>query len=252
MDKCRVVNKRTFFIALLLWFGFCAKTHAFVLLGPVAAEERNLSFTGSTQVQSANISDDLGGPKQLDEFYRWNTPNLTYDFDQSFVQFFGAEGIDAVDQALRVINDFFIPEDGSYRGVSSLNLAKHGFGGNFNTAWLNATAANENLLDIKSLTLGMMVNYLGLGNSYRYAFTATNSLVPNTNTSGAIFSVVLKNFDPITLSRTDVINGVRYSYRLIHDRPLGLLPNTATVNAMTLDMEEFTITIKSRGGIVTP
>ncbi|HJO52921.1 MAG TPA: hypothetical protein QF373_00320, partial [Verrucomicrobiota bacterium] len=239
MDKHWVVNKRTFFIALLLLLGFFTKTHAFVLLGPVATQEQTLTF-GGTPVASANISDDLGGPKQLDEFYRWNTPDLTYGFDQSFVQFFGQEGINAVDDAMRAINDYFIPEDGSYRGVSSLNLAKHGFGGNFNTAWLNSTAANENLIDIKSLTLGMMVNYLGLGNPYRYAFTATNSLVPNTNTSGAIFSVVLKNFDPITLAKSDTINGVQYSYRLIHDQPAGSVANAATVGAMTLDMEEFT------------
>ena len=158
----------------VLTFGLRATSQAFVMLGPVAAEEQTLTF-GGTPVSSANISDDLGGPKQLDEFYRWNTPDLTYGFDQSFVQFFGQEGINAVDDAMRAINDYFIPEDGSYAGVSSLNLAKHGFGGNFNTAWLNATAANENLIDIKSLTLGMMVNYLGLGNPYRYAFTATNS-----------------------------------------------------------------------------
>ena len=141
---------------------------------------------------------------------------------------------------MRAINDFFLPEDGSYAGVSSLNLAKHGFGRNFNTAWLNATAANENLIDLKSLTLGMMVNYLGLGNPYRYAFTATNSLVPNANAPGAIFSVALKNFDPLTLAKTDIINGVKYSYRLVHDQAPGSIANAATVGGMTLDMEEFT------------
>ncbi|HJO54619.1 MAG TPA: hypothetical protein QF373_08955, partial [Verrucomicrobiota bacterium] len=243
-----IYNYRIFFALACAYItlGFQTSTHAFVLLGPVLPEENTLSFTDgagaviSTTVASANINDDLGGPRQLDEFYRWNTPHLVYGFDQSFVMFFGQEGIDAVDDAMRVINDYFIPEDGSYRGVSSLNLAKHGFGGNFNTAWLNSTAANENLIDIKSLTLGMMVNYLGLGNPYRYAFTATNSLVPNAAVSGAIFSVALKNFDPITLAKSDRINGVQYSYRLIHDRVPGSVANTATVNAMSLDMEEFT------------
>ena len=142
------MDNRTFCITLLLWIGFLSETHAFVLMGPVLPEENTLTFTDgagaviSTTVASANINDDLGGPKQLDEFYRWNTPHLVYGFDQSFVMFFGQEGINAVDDAMRAINDYFIPEDGSYAGVSSLNLAKHGFGGNFNTAWLNATAAN--------------------------------------------------------------------------------------------------------------
>ena len=226
-------------ITIIMTLAITASTHAFVLVGPVDPAEQTLSF-GGTPVTSANISDELGAPKQLDEFYRWNCPDLTYGFDQSFVQFFGQEGINAVDDAMRAINDFFLPEDGSYAGVSSLNLAKHGFGRNFNTAWLNATAANENLIDLKSLTLGMMVNYLGLGNPYRYAFTATNSLVPNTNASGAIFSVVLKNYDPITYSKSDTINGVKYSYRLIHDQAPGSIANAATVGGMTLDMEEFT------------
>ena len=26
----------------------------------------------ATQVASANLQDDLGGPKRIDEFYRWN------------------------------------------------------------------------------------------------------------------------------------------------------------------------------------
>ena len=239
MERRCFLPNRTFYIACLLFIGLCTKVYAFVLLGPVDPAEQTLAF-GGTPVVSANISDELGGPKQLDEFYRWNTPDLTYGFDQSFVQFFGQEGINAVDEAMRAINDFFLPEDGSYAGVSSLNLAKHGFGRNFNTAWLNATAANENLIDLKSLTLGMMVNYLGLGNPYRYAFTATNSLVPNANAPGAIFSVALKNFDPLTLAKTDIINGVKYSYRLVHDQAPGSIANAATVGGMTLDMEEFT------------
>ena len=118
-------SKRTLFFAYFLFIGLYTKAYAFVLLGPVDPAEQTLAF-GGTPVASANISDELGAPKQLDEFYRWNTPDLTYGFDQSFVQFFGQEGINAVDEAMRAINDFFLPEDGSYAGVSSLNLAKHG------------------------------------------------------------------------------------------------------------------------------
>ena len=148
-----------------------ANANAFVLVGPRHADENTLTFndTGgalqSNPVASANLQDDLGGPKRIDEFYRWNTPRLTYGFDATFVQFFGESGIAAVNDAMNVLNDFFVPRDGSYRGMSELNLARHGFGGNFNTTWLNLTAQNENLMDIKSLALGMMVNYLGLGES---------------------------------------------------------------------------------------
>ena len=101
-----------------------ANANAFVLVGPRHADENTLTFndTGgalqSNPVASANLQDDLGGPKRIDEFYRWNTPRLTYGFDATFVQFFGESGIAAVNDAMNVLNDFFVPRDGSYRGMS--------------------------------------------------------------------------------------------------------------------------------------
>ena len=232
-----------------------ANANAFVLVGPRHATENTLTFndTGGTlqsnPVASANLQDDLGGPKRIDEFYRWNCPSLTYGFDASFVQFFGEQGIAAVNDAMHVLNDFFVPRDGSYLGMSELNLARHGFGGNFNTTWLNLTAQNENLMDIKSLALGMMVNYLGLGNPYRYAFTATNCVVEAAGGS-ATFSVALKNYDPVTYAASDRINNVQYSYRLVHDQipgftiPAGVTAggarDPAALNAVNMDLEEFT------------
>ena len=244
--------KKTFLILLGL---MASHADAFVLVGPRHANENTLTFndTGGTlqsnPVASANLQDDLGGPKRIDEFYRWNTPYLTYGFDASFVQFFGEEGIMAVNNAMNVLNDFFVPQDGSYKGMSQLNLARHGFGGNYNTTWLNLTAQNENLMDIKSLALGMMVNYLGLGNPYRYAFTATNCLVEAAGGT-ATFSVALKNYDPTTYAETDRINNVQYSYRLVHDQipgftiPAGVLGtgarDPAALNTINMDLEEFT------------
>ena len=220
-----------------------ANANAFVLVGPTDAGlvENTLAWGAPNQtVISANLVDDMGTPKRIDEFYRWNCPNLTYGFDASFVQFFGEQGIAAVNDAMNVLNDFFNPQDGSYEGVSAMNLTKQGFGGNFNTAWVNGAARQENLIDVKSLTLGMMVNYLGLGNPYRYAFTATNAIIPNAALSGAIFSVALKNYDPRALTESDMINGVQFSYRLIHDQPPGSVADAATVGAMVMDLEEFT------------
>ena len=129
--------------------------NAFVLMGPAdpGGFEDTLAWPGAQGgVASANMTDDLGTPKELDMFYRWTTPHLTYGFDSSFVQYFGSDGIAAVTDAMNVLNDFFSPADGSYDGVSRLNLARHGFAGNYNTAWLNGTAYNQNLIDLKSLT----------------------------------------------------------------------------------------------------
>ena len=163
-----------------------------------------------------NVTDDLGGPKELKQFFRWNMPYLTYSFDLSFVQYFGIEGMAAVDEAFRVVNDFFIPEDKAYSGVSSMDFARDGFLSNYNTAWVNTTAQNEQIIDIKSIVLGMVVNHLGVGNPHRYAFTI-RSISTNTTGTQWNFNVRLKNYDPLTWAPTDVINGVTYSYRLIHN-----------------------------------
>ena len=109
---------------------------AFVLVGPVVADENTLNMFPATApafttVTSTNLRDDLGGPKNIKEFYRWNTPHLVYGFDREFVRFFGVEGINAVNDAMRAINDFFEPEDGQYSGVSELDLIRHGYQNNF-------------------------------------------------------------------------------------------------------------------------
>ena len=94
----------------------------FVMIGPVMAAEQQ-SGTGI----SFNITDDLGGPKDIKNFYRWNKPYLTYSFDTSFVQYFGIDGMEAVNEAFEVINDFFEPKDKSYSGVSGMDFARDGF-----------------------------------------------------------------------------------------------------------------------------
>ena len=183
----------------------------FVMIGPVMAAEQQ-----SGNGISFNITDDLGGPKDIKNFYRWNKPYLTYSFDTSFVQYFGIDGMESVHEAFGVINDFFEPKDKSYSGVSGMDFARDGFLSNYNTAWVNTTAQNQQIIDLKSLVLGMLVNQLGVGNPHRYSFSIRNI---STNTTGTQwnFNVRLRNFDPITWQPTDKINGVTYSYRLIHN-----------------------------------
>ena len=91
-----------------------ANANAFVLVGPTdpGGIENTLNWGAPNQaVGGANMVDDMGTPKMIDEFYRWNTPNLTYGFDASFVRFFGEQGIAAVSDAMNVLNDFFVPQD---------------------------------------------------------------------------------------------------------------------------------------------
>ena len=201
---------------------------AFVMIGPMDVAE--VSSGGI----DFNYTDDLGGPKDLKTFFRWNTPMLTYAFDASFMQYFGLEGREAVKEAFTIVNDFF--ENDDYSGVSALDYTKHGFRSNYNTTWENRTAKEAGIIDLKSLVLGMVVNQLGLGNPHRYAFGA-RAITTNAAGTQLNFNVRLRNFDPITFKPTSVINGVTYSYRLIHDAP----PSAGFTVAPTFaDMEEFT------------
>ena len=204
------------------------RAEAFVLICPMDPAE--LASGGV----DFNYTDDLGGPKDLKRFFRWNIPVLTYAFDASFIQYFGLEGRVAVKEAFTIVNDFFSNSD--YDGVSSLDLVKHGFRSNYNTAWINNTAENAQIIDVKSLTLGLVVNQLGLGNPHRFAF-GINRMSTNTVGTQINFNVRLRNYDPITYKPTSWINGVNYSYRLIHDAT----PSAGVVQLPSFaDMEEFT------------
>ena len=74
------------------------------------------------------------------------------------MQYFGLEGREAVKEAFTAVNDFF--ENDEYSGVSELELTAHGFRSNYNTAWMNTTAKNAQVIDIKSLAMGLIVNQL--------------------------------------------------------------------------------------------
>jgi hypothetical protein len=228
----KLIGYKAILMAALLWGGL-SPAQAFVLIGPA-----NTS-TNANETAQLNYTDDMGTPKDINRgtkrFFRWNIPDFVYSFDASFVNYFGLEGMDAVHEAFGVMNDFFENED--YSGVSQMDLARHGFSSNYNTTWINTTAQNAQIIDIKSLMLGMLVNQVGMGNPHRWAFTITG-MRTNATTNSLIFETRLRNYDPITWRESDIINNVKYSYRLVHDATnitVGAIPGFGVA-----DMEEFT------------
>jgi len=199
---------------------------AFVLIGLPSANQ-SVVF---------NFTDDMGAPRDIKQFFRWNIPNLTYSFDASFVNFFGLDGINAVNEAFGVVNDFFAPTDGAYSGVTALDLVSHGFRSNYNTTAVNVTAQNAQVMDVKSLVLGMLLNNMGIGNPHRHAYSI-NSVSTNLAGTQWNFNVLLRNWDPMTYTSSSNINNVGYSYRLIHDSPPSV---GVTIAPSVMDMEEFT------------
>ena len=90
-----------------------------------------------------------------------------------------------------------------------------------NRSWdFNPSANLENVTDMESMVLGLLVNHLGLGNPHRYAFIIHDLVDYNPvglPISGE-FHVTLRNYDPYTYQPTPKINGVNYGYWLYNDQ----------------------------------
>ena len=214
---------------------------AFVLIGPTnpsIASQARLQAPGGAGTAAApnpNLDDPLGRPTPVKEFNRWNYPELTYAFDSTFIRYFGHNGMAAVSNAFTVLNDFFEPEDKTYtNGVSSLNLITE-YDQHFSTWEFNPSANINSVTDMESITLGLLVNHLGLGNPHRYCFVIHDVMGYARATTTGTFQVTMRNYDPYTYQPTPVINGVTHSYWLFNDSPAN------TANITIWDAVEYTV-----------
>lgn len=147
------------------------------------------------------LQGDIGGPMFLYEAYRWNIPVIYYGFDQAFVDYFGQPGIDAVEQAVAILN--------ALPPVSELSedLMEYPF----NTKGENAYAAGRSLLDLKSHTLPALLEQLGLANPERFVWGLRWS---DYNPDFPEESVVMLNFDPVTHAPSRYVNGLVYNFQI--------------------------------------
>jgi hypothetical protein len=246
MKNLKSYCRLAFVLAVLCLSPITAR--AFVLIGPVnpsIASNGNLAapnVAGTPAAPNPNLDDPMGRPTSAKEFYRWNYPELTYAFDSTFIRYFGHNGMAAVSNAFSVLNDFFEPTDLAYTdGVSSMNLITE-FDQHFSTWEFNPSANINSVTDIESITLGMLVNHLGLGNPHRYCFVIHDVLsynaafgAPRLDAGTGTFQVTMRNYDPYTYRPTPVINGVAHSYWLYNDSPA----NTAAITIW--DAVEYTV-----------
>ena len=187
-------------IGLLMHWSTSAK--AFALLGPV---EPWMQATNGVLWPG-----DIGGPMELTNEYRWNVPVVTYGFDQSFLDFFGTNGVAAVEGAIQIIND--LPP------ASQMILTNYPF----DSQRYNYLAQSESLLDLKSQVLTLLLQQLGLAQPSRCIYVLhqwdpvladeSNILLfdvfEGTNFSNFIFT---RNYDPQNLSASPYVNQVLYS-----------------------------------------
>jgi hypothetical protein len=162
------------------------QSHAFALLGP--PEPWMTATNGLTGA-------DIGGPMNLNNGYRWNTPVITYSFDASFLDYFGSNGVAAVDQAMQIIN--------SVPPASATALTNYPF----DSRNLNNTAQSLGWYDLKSLTLALLLEQLGLSQPERFMFVVRDYSVSG-GSSNAL--VILRNFDPEVFVPTNRLNGTLF------------------------------------------
>ena len=227
-NKMQTTTRLSLSLACLAISLTTVNVRAFSLLGPY---EPWMTTTNGFQLPG-----DIGGPMNLGAEYRWSVPVVTYAFDPSFVEFFGTNGIAAVENAIQVLNN--LPP------ASKVDLSTYPL----DTTGLNYSAQAEGLIDLKSETLFLLLQQLGLAQPQRFMFC-----VPEYSVSGGTTNaiVVLLNFDPIYLTATNVLNGTLFASNLTWQISGNNQVDSVAISAFPVDALAPTETAVADGGIGT-
>jgi len=155
------------------------------------------------------LASDLNAPKNLGEEYRRNTPVMYYTFDQSFFDYFREHGVTSLDNAFAILNSLTNVDNYS-KLLSEFPVESRS---------QNYQAQALGLLDLKSFTLGAMIEQLGLTDPVRYSWTLHDRWLPP---GGACpideeYLVVQRNFDFFSPSLNQLpyspyVNNTLYDY----------------------------------------
>jgi hypothetical protein len=198
----------------------------FALLGPNASGDAgtepwqtialgyDLPYESSGLPGGAVWLGDIGGPHNLGEEYRRNAPVLYYTCDANFLGFFGSNGVSAVDSAFAVLNGL-TNVDSYSTALSEFPLGSQHF---------NYTAQSLYLTDLKSVTLHLVVEQMGLAEPERYTWTLHDryTVSPPGCPLGTEYIVVQRNFDitdtPLNqIQYSPYVNNVLYTYSIVDD-----------------------------------
>ena len=170
-------SKRTVLAAGLLLAG-AAGAHAFTLAN------------GTNRVVVNNLGEE----------YRWNSPVITYTYDESFLNYFGSNGVVAIEKAMGILNAIppastiatnYPPASASENNIWNYPVRPDRF---------HPRAYNDRILDIKSYALAELFGFMGLGNPEDSAFQLEFG------------SVTLRNWDPISYGPSKYVNGTLLSW----------------------------------------
>ncbi len=213
---------KSFLWIVFLAFGLQA-AWGFALLGPLPGYQglpSNFGDAWQTAVIGYSTTfGEVGGPKNIGEEYRRNTPVLYYAYDANFLDFFGSNGVSAVDSAFDTLNNAFTNNPtGMRRGVDGYSLALSEFP--LNSQSINYTAQSAGLVDLKSFAMYMLMEQLGLAEPEHYVWTLHDRWNPPGEPpcpEGMVYLVVQRNFDfmPTPLNQiqySSYVNGTLYTY----------------------------------------
>jgi len=148
----------------------------------------------------------LYAPQNLQEEYRWSIPTIYYAYDPSFVDYFQSNGVRAVESAIAILNALPRASDMS-QDLSEFPLDE---------AHFNNTARALHLFDLKSAALEMLLARLGLADPERFTWTLrARSLQPGATCPFYDYTVIQRNFDPITFQPSKYVNGNLYTYQIL-------------------------------------
>jgi len=167
---------------------------AFSLLGPLSGwQSPDLGYN------IPNSPPEYGGPRLRGDEYRLSTPVVTYGIDGSFLEFFGVQGAQAVDDAFAVFNGL--------TNVSAFSETLEEFP--LKADGINPTARALGLMDIKTQLMSQILATLGLTSPERWCWSLRARYVTGNTPS---YSVINFNYDPISGRPSRYINGSLYSY----------------------------------------
>lgn len=162
---------------------------------------------------------DIGAPKNFADEYRRNVPIMFYTFDPEFEDYFGVHGMEAVDRAFAILN--------SLADVSSYSNDLSEFP--LSTKATNFRASLLGLMDMKSMTLSLMMEQLGLAEPDRYTWNIRNRFVgPGGCPNDVDYLIVMRNYaiQPTaldTLMYSPYVNGAMLTYFI--DEDCNVAPN---------------------------
>lgn len=151
---------------------------------------------------------DIGGPKNITEEYRRNVPIIYYAYNANFLTYFGSNGVAAVDSAAAIMNNL----------TNADKLDPNTFP--MQSQHMNPTAAGLYLTDLKSATLHLLVEQLGLAQPERFTWTLHDRIAPPGCPLTTLYLVVQRNYgiNSTTLNQlqySSYVNNVLFTYYIV-------------------------------------